>query len=79
MLHVLKFLLHNIYHTATGDQRLAPKPCCASLVAQEQIGFDVLLLCSDADLAELGLRKGVRVKILGTMRGWAVQELAQLS
>ena len=48
-------------------------------MAQEQIGFDVLLLCSDADLAELGLRKGVRVKILGTMRGWAVQELAQLS
>ena len=45
---------------------------------QEQIGFDALLLCDDADLAELGLRKGVRVKILGTMRGWAARELARL-
>ena len=49
--------------------------CCA----QEQIGFDALLLCDDADLKELGLRKGVRVKILGAMRGWAAEELARLS
>ena len=49
--------------------------------AQEQIGFDALLLCTDADLVELGLRKGVRVrvKILGTMRGWAARELVHLS
>ena len=46
--------------------------------AQEQIGFDALLLCDDADLKELGLRKGVRVKILGKMRGWAASELARL-
>ena len=46
--------------------------------AQEQIGFDALLLCDDADLKELGLRKGVRVKILGAMRGWAADELARL-
>ena len=46
--------------------------------AQEQVGFDALLLCEDADLKELGLRKGVRVKILGTMRGWAAGELARL-
>ena len=46
--------------------------------AQEQIGFDALLLCKDADLKELGLRKGVRVKILGTMHGWAAEELARL-
>ena len=47
--------------------------------AQEQIGFDRLLMCSDADLAKLGLRIGVRVKILGKMRGWAASELAHLS
>ena len=46
--------------------------------AQEQIGFDALLLCDDADLKELGLRKGVRVKILGVMRGWAASEMARL-
>ena len=46
---------------------------------QEQVGFDALLLCEDADLKELGLRKGARVKILGTMRGWAASELARLS
>ena len=46
--------------------------------AQEQIGFDALLLCDDADLKELGLRKGVRVKILGAMRSWAADELARL-
>ena len=65
--------------TATGASssrlRLAAHRWCA----QEQIGFDSLLLCTDADLAELGLRKGVRVKILGTMRGWAARELAHLS
>ena len=65
--------------TATGASssrlRLAAHHWCA----QEQIGFDSLLLCTDADLAELGLRKGVRVKILGTMRGWAARELARLS
>ena len=55
--------------------RLALLLCCW---AQEQVGFDVLLLCEDADLKELGLRKGVRVKILGTMRGWAAGELARL-
>ena len=49
------------------------------LWAQEQIGFDALLLCNDADLAGLGLRKGVRVKILGSMRGWAAHELAHLT
>ena len=50
--------------------------------AQEQIGFDALLLCDDADLKELGLRKArgkdVCVKILGAMRGWAADELARL-
>ena len=46
--------------------------------AQEQIGFDALLMCDDADLKGLGLRKGVRVKILGAMRGWAATELARL-
>ena len=46
---------------------------------QEEIGFDALLLCNDADLAGLGLRKGVRVKVLGAMRGWAANELAHLS
>ena len=54
---------------------LALPLCCR---AQEQVGFDALLLCEDADLKELGLRKGVRVKILGTMRGWAAGELARL-
>ena len=34
--------------------------------------------CDDFDLKELGLRKGVRLKILGTMRGWAAGELARL-
>ena len=46
--------------------------------AQELIGFDALLMCDDADLKGLGLRKGVRVKILGVMRGWAASELARL-
>ena len=46
---------------------------------QEEIGFDALLMCTDADLAGLGLRKGVRVKILAAMRGWAANELAHLS
>ena len=46
--------------------------------AQEQIGFDALLLCDDADLKKLRLRKGLRVKILGMMRGWAATELARL-
>ena len=55
--------------------RLAAHRWCA----QEQIGFDALLLCDDADLKELGLRKGVRVKILGTMRSWAARELARLT
>ena len=64
-----------------------PRPSCPALPcaltqrlaeAQEQIGFDALLLCDDADLKELGLRKGVRVKILGAMRGWAADELARL-
>ena len=57
--------------------RLALPLCCRT---QEQVGFDALLLCEDADLKELGLRKGVRVrvKILGTMRGWAAGELARL-
>ena len=45
---------------------------------QELIGFDTLLLCGDDDLKQLGLRKGVRVKILGVMRGWAAGELARL-
>ena len=45
---------------------------------QELIGFDALLLCDDADLKGLGVRKGVRVKILGVMRGWAATELARL-
>ena len=69
---------------------LSPPPACSRLClsrlapalyfrAQEQVGFDALLLCNDADLKELGLRKGVRVKILGTMRGWAASELARLS
>ena len=55
--------------------RLALRLYCR---AQEQVGFDALLLCDDADLKELGLRKGVRVKILGVMRGWAASELARL-
>ena len=42
--------------------------------AQEQIGFDALLLCDDADLKELGLRKGARVKILSVMRDWAASD-----
>ena len=46
--------------------------------SQEQVGFDVLLMCDDGDLKELGLRKGVRVKILGTISGWAAGELARL-
>ena len=33
--------------------------------AQEQIGFDALLMCDDADLKELGLREGVRVGQVG--------------
>ena len=68
-------------------QRSRRKALCALLLrryaslyyAQEEIGFDALLLCNDADLAGLGLRKGVRVKILGAMRGWAADELARLS
>ena len=52
--------------------------CSAAGPRQERVGFDALLLCEDADLKELGLRKGVRVKILGRMRGWAAGELAQL-
>ena len=36
-------------------------------------------MCDDADLKELGLRKGARVKILGAMRGWAADELARLT
>ena len=55
-----------------------PRPCVRCRCVQEEIGFDALLLCNDADLAGLGLRKGVRVKILGTMRGWAATELARL-
>ena len=47
--------------------------------SQELIGFNTLLMCDDADLRELGLRKGVRVTILGAMRGWAAAELARLS
>ena len=35
-------------------------------------------MCDDADLKELGLRKGVRVKIMGTMRSWAADQLARL-
>ena len=42
---------------------------CSHSRAKKQIGFDALLLCKDADLKELGLRKGVRVKILDTMHG----------
>ena len=38
---------------------------------QEEMGFDALLLCDNADLMELGLRKGARVKILSVMRDWA--------
>ena len=34
-------------------------------------------MCDDADLKELGLRKGVRVKILGAMRDWAADQLAR--
>ena len=34
--------------------------------AQEQIGFDALLVCDDADLKELGLREGVRVGQVGS-------------
>lgn len=37
---------------------------------QHQINFDTLLLCEEQDLAQIGIAKGPRVKIMKTARSW---------
>ena len=57
---------------------MGPPRRYAERLRGSEMGFDALLLCTDADLAELDIKKGARLKIIGHAKRWATAELEKL-